>query len=177
MVEKKKKELVEHVLMDTHGLDLPKPCKHLHLSCLKVFQMFFNSSNRYDSDTEMLDDINKAIYVPLQLQPPKPNLIDLQPLSVPLDSKSLKLAVPPLEVLQSKKPNPEPLSLPRGSSKSTKATVRKYHFGQRLPSPHFLRQSLTVNNRLSKTSTLRGGNCWKLMTSPAPNLSFFCSSI
>ncbi|KAK7327930.1 hypothetical protein VNO77_22023 [Canavalia gladiata] len=64
IIEKKKKEFLEHVLID--GLcDLPKPCKQLHLACLKVFQMFFNSRNIFDSDTELVEDINKAIYLPL----------------------------------------------------------------------------------------------------------------
>lgn len=67
IVEKKKKEFVEQVLMDGGFDDLPKPCKLLHLSCLKTFHMFFNSSNRYDSDTEMIEDIDKAIYKPLSL--------------------------------------------------------------------------------------------------------------
>ncbi|KAA8515305.1 hypothetical protein F0562_018465 [Nyssa sinensis] len=67
----KKKELLEHVLMD--GLnDLPKPCKFLHLSCLKVFQMFYNSSNLFDSKTDLLQDIMKAIYVPIECQTAKP---------------------------------------------------------------------------------------------------------
>ncbi|XP_058756107.1 (E,E)-geranyllinalool synthase-like [Vicia villosa] len=64
IVEKKKKEFLELVLID--GLsDFPKPSKQLHLSCLKVFQMFFNSKNSFDSNTDMVEDINKAIYLPL----------------------------------------------------------------------------------------------------------------
>ncbi|EXB82821.1 (E,E)-geranyllinalool synthase [Morus notabilis] len=70
MLNKKKEEFLEHVLMDDLT-DLPKECRHLHLSCLKVFQMFYNSSNRYDSDTEMLDDIAKAIYIPPHVQASK----------------------------------------------------------------------------------------------------------
>ncbi|KAM6550258.1 hypothetical protein CsatB_000066 [Cannabis sativa] len=86
----KKKEFLEHVLIDDNGFtNLSKECRLLHLSCLKVFQMFFNSSNRYDSDTELLEDINKAIYIPLKsinhegtlkknlVKPPKPSMIDL----------------------------------------------------------------------------------------------------
>lgn len=42
--------------------------KHLHLSCFKVFQMFYNSRNRFDSNTELIQDINKAIYMPLELK-------------------------------------------------------------------------------------------------------------
>ncbi|KAB1221921.1 (E,E)-geranyllinalool synthase [Morella rubra] len=83
ILEKKKQEFLEQVFMEGFS-DLPKPSKHLHLSCLKVFQMFFNSSNRYDSNTGMLEDINKAIYVPLQVgnsMAPKP---------LPLDSGAKK---------------------------------------------------------------------------------------
>lgn len=70
IINKKKQELIEHTLMDGSD-DFPKPCKLLHLSCLKVFQMFFNASNRFDSDTDLHDDISKAIYIPLQVQSPK----------------------------------------------------------------------------------------------------------
>ena len=64
IIGKKKSEFLEHVLVD--GLcDLPKTSKQLYLSCLKVFQMFYNSRNRFDSNTELVEDINKAIYLPL----------------------------------------------------------------------------------------------------------------
>ncbi|CAA0306496.1 unnamed protein product [Arabidopsis thaliana] len=62
----KRREFMEHVLVD--GLsDLPKPCKEIHMSCCKVFEMFFNKKNRYDSDTEMLHDIKKALYDPINV--------------------------------------------------------------------------------------------------------------
>ncbi|KAK7362898.1 hypothetical protein VNO77_05023 [Canavalia gladiata] len=64
IIDKKKKEFLEHFLVDGHS-DLPKSCKLLHLTCLKVFQMFYNSRNAFDSDTQLLEDINKAIYLPL----------------------------------------------------------------------------------------------------------------
>ncbi|XP_054801413.1 (E,E)-geranyllinalool synthase-like [Prosopis cineraria] len=64
IIGKKKKEFMEHVLMD-EMCDWPKPSKQFHLSCLKAFQMFYNSSNRYDSKTDLLEDIEKAIYLPL----------------------------------------------------------------------------------------------------------------
>ncbi|KAF5474346.1 hypothetical protein F2P56_006251 [Juglans regia] len=71
ILDNMQKELLQHVLLD--GLsDLPKQCKYLHLSCLKVFQMFFNSTNRYDSNTEMLQDISKAIYIPVEVGNKKP---------------------------------------------------------------------------------------------------------
>ncbi|XP_022715921.1 (E,E)-geranyllinalool synthase-like [Durio zibethinus] len=66
ILDKKWGELLQHVLMDGFG-ELPKPCKLLHLSCVKVFQMFFHSSNRYDSNTDMLQDIQKAIYIPINV--------------------------------------------------------------------------------------------------------------
>ncbi|XP_059660704.1 (E,E)-geranyllinalool synthase-like [Cornus florida] len=65
ILDEKKKELLEHILMDGFN-DLPKPCKDLHFSCLKVFQMFYNSSNGFDSNTDLLQDIMKAIYTPLE---------------------------------------------------------------------------------------------------------------
>ncbi|KAK3028498.1 hypothetical protein RJ639_038566 [Escallonia herrerae] len=71
ILDEKRKELLQHVLMDELS-DLPKPCKHLHLSCLKVFQMFFDSSNRFDSNTELLQDIKKAIYDPPEYRILKP---------------------------------------------------------------------------------------------------------
>lgn len=48
--------------------DLPKPCKDIHMSVCKVFDMFFNKKNRYDSDTEMLQDIKKALYDPVNIR-------------------------------------------------------------------------------------------------------------
>ncbi|XP_022724392.1 (E,E)-geranyllinalool synthase-like [Durio zibethinus] len=66
IIDKKWGELLQHVLMDGFG-QLPKPCKLLHLSCVKVFQTFFHSTNRFDSNTEMLQDIQKAIYIPLNV--------------------------------------------------------------------------------------------------------------
>ena len=71
ILDKKKKELLEHALMDGFN-DFSKPCRHLHLSCVKVFQMFFDSSNRYDSNTEMFQDIQKAFYIPVEVGAPKP---------------------------------------------------------------------------------------------------------
>ncbi|XVF04181.1 hypothetical protein REPUB_Repub05bG0059900 [Reevesia pubescens] len=66
ITNKKWGELLQHVLTDKFR-ELPKPCKLLHLSCVKVFQMFFHSCNRYDSDTDMLQDILKAIFIPLNV--------------------------------------------------------------------------------------------------------------
>lgn len=131
ILNNKKEELLEHVLIDGFT-DLPKECRFLHLSCLKVFQMFFNSSNRYDSDTAMLDDIGKALYVPL-------------------DANGSK-----------KKPNSLAMSLPDHHlpSKSTvmKGSAIKYHnFGR--PSKHFIRSYSSIN-QLSSHTYWRVGN-WK----------------
>ncbi|KAL3741877.1 hypothetical protein ACJRO7_017363 [Eucalyptus globulus] len=62
LLEQLKKEFLKHVLEEP--CSLPKPSKRLHLGCLKVFHMFFNSSNRYDSDMDMFHDIEKALVVP-----------------------------------------------------------------------------------------------------------------
>ncbi|KAA8519834.1 hypothetical protein F0562_014076 [Nyssa sinensis] len=64
ILDEKKKELLKIVLVEGSN-DLPKSCNHLHLSCLKICQMFYNSSNLFDSDIELLQDVMKAIYVPL----------------------------------------------------------------------------------------------------------------
>ncbi|KAL8087947.1 hypothetical protein AgCh_037912 [Apium graveolens] len=63
ILNKNRMEFLERVLGDDYS-DMPKPCKYLHLSCLKVFEMFFNSSNLFDSKTALLEDIEKAIYIP-----------------------------------------------------------------------------------------------------------------
>ncbi|XP_077242091.1 terpene synthase 04 [Tasmannia lanceolata] len=65
--DKNKKELLEHILVDGISV-MPKACKQIHLSSLKVFQMFYNSSNAFDSPTEMLGSIKTAIYEPLMIQ-------------------------------------------------------------------------------------------------------------
>ncbi|PON84631.1 S-linalool synthase [Trema orientale] len=65
ILEEKKKEFLELVLVRDKSDNMPEACKELHLSCLKAFQMFYGSSNAFDSTTELLADINKAIYEPL----------------------------------------------------------------------------------------------------------------
>ena len=86
ILDKKWGELLQHVLMDGFR-ELPKPCKLLHLSVVKVFQMFFHSSNRYDSNTEMLQDVQKAIYIPLNVgltsKPLKPDQLEYQTINFP----------------------------------------------------------------------------------------------
>ncbi|GFY91840.1 hypothetical protein Acr_08g0002360 [Actinidia rufa] len=67
LLNEMKKEFLEHAFMDG-GNDLPKSFRHFHLSILRVFHMFFNSSNLFDSNNELLHDIKKAIYAPIEYQ-------------------------------------------------------------------------------------------------------------
>ncbi|XP_021847203.2 S-linalool synthase [Spinacia oleracea] len=81
ILEKTKMKLLELALIDGNDAEeLPKPCKMLHLAALKVFQMFFNSMNHFDSKDSLLNDINKAIFTPLEPRtihprPKKPRLV------------------------------------------------------------------------------------------------------
>lgn len=70
IVDEKTREFLELVLMedDTNGgLDNmdKKPVKQLHLSCMKVFHMFFNSTNLFDTKLELLHQIKRAIFIPI----------------------------------------------------------------------------------------------------------------
>lgn len=60
----KKKEFLELVKCDGYS-NIPLELKELHLSCLKIFQVFYDSGNLFDSQTALLQSINKAIYEPL----------------------------------------------------------------------------------------------------------------
>ncbi|KAH7545954.1 hypothetical protein FEM48_Zijuj01G0149000 [Ziziphus jujuba var. spinosa] len=151
IIEKKKEEFLEQVLMDGFA-DLPKPCNQLHLYCLKVFQMFFNSSNLYDSNMELLGDIGKAIYIPLEIQSSK-SLLHLQ------EPKSKKVDLP--LKFQNSKPNLKPLPL------SPKVPITNCHINR--PSNHLVWSTNLSMHRLPKTSTSRNGY-WK-MTRPGPNFS------
>ncbi|KAK4340579.1 hypothetical protein RND71_039080 [Anisodus tanguticus] len=88
----KKKEFLENVLMDGFN-DMPRTMKLLHLSCLNVFHMFFNSCNLFDTKEAILEDIMRAIYIPLDQNeqtpmppPPKP----LPPMLPPQEKKIKK---------------------------------------------------------------------------------------
>ncbi|XP_076910575.1 S-linalool synthase-like [Bidens hawaiensis] len=70
LLDMKRNELLKHVFTDDDR-DFPNQWKHLHLSCFKVFQMLFNSSNLYDTDSELQTDIAKAIYVSPKHELPK----------------------------------------------------------------------------------------------------------
>ncbi|KAL1560201.1 geranyllinalool synthase [Salvia divinorum] len=76
MLELKKKELVQLVFSDRFDQEMSKSCKHTHLYCMKVFEMFFNSANLFDSETALVQDINKSIYLPITHRKPfNPNVV------------------------------------------------------------------------------------------------------
>ncbi|XP_010547397.1 PREDICTED: (E,E)-geranyllinalool synthase [Tarenaya hassleriana] len=92
IIDTKRKEFLEHVLMDGFS-DLPKQCKELHLSCCKVFEVFFNDKNRYDSETEMLQDIRNALYDPINVTEFDPPLMGHgKPVIVPLPPKNPQIS-------------------------------------------------------------------------------------
>ncbi|KAL0919756.1 hypothetical protein M5K25_011874 [Dendrobium thyrsiflorum] len=64
----KEKEFLQLVLSKDSESDMPTEWKMMHLSCLKIFQMFYNSENLFDSPTALLYSINKAIYEPLLVE-------------------------------------------------------------------------------------------------------------
>lgn len=64
ILNRTRKELLEHALMDDKNC-VPKPCRKIHFMALKIFYLFYNSVNGYDSPTAMIQGINKAIYEPL----------------------------------------------------------------------------------------------------------------
>ncbi|XP_057764549.1 S-linalool synthase [Salvia miltiorrhiza] len=63
ILELKRKEFLQHVFSDEEMMS--KSCKQTHLACMKAFQMFFNSANHFDSETALIQDINKSIYLPI----------------------------------------------------------------------------------------------------------------
>ncbi|XP_047323901.1 S-linalool synthase-like [Impatiens glandulifera] len=67
MLDGMKKDLLKHALLDGAGgsCKIPKTCRLFHLSCLRIFQMFFNSSILFDTVSDLTHDINRAIYMPL----------------------------------------------------------------------------------------------------------------
>lgn len=102
IVDKRRKEFLEHVLMADD--DMPKSLKLLHLSCFKVFQMFFNSYNLFDSKADLIHEIMKAFYIPFEhdQQPSNPLINVIKPLPVlhpPLE-RNTERAKKPLPVLQ-----------------------------------------------------------------------------
>nr|GMC88189.1 (E,E)-geranyllinalool synthase [Ipomoea batatas] len=96
MVDKMRKQFLEQVLMTTDDHDdnyMPKSCNLFHLSCFKVFQMFFNSYNLFDSKADLRQEIMKAFYIPFEQdlqQPSNPLITVIKPLPVlpPLERSS-----------------------------------------------------------------------------------------
>lgn len=82
LIEGAKMKLLEHALIDGDDDNLTRTCKLLHLSTLKAFQMFFNSANYFDTKDSLLNDINRAIFVPFQHDSTPMNLPS-KPLSLP----------------------------------------------------------------------------------------------
>nr|QYM90042.1 terpene synthase [Phalaenopsis bellina] len=69
--EKKKKELLQLVMSsDSTSSKMPREWKDVHLAFLKLFQMFYDSTNVFDSSTMLLKSIDKAIYEPLECKTP-----------------------------------------------------------------------------------------------------------
>ncbi|XP_073154167.1 S-linalool synthase-like [Henckelia pumila] len=58
------KQIMKHAFTDDNSM--PKSCRQLHLSCMKVFHMFFNTTNQFDSEISLVNDIKKAIYLPIK---------------------------------------------------------------------------------------------------------------
>lgn len=78
ILDEKTREFLELVFMEDvdvngglHEYDLRtlKSMKQLHLSCMKVFHMFFNSTNLFDTKAELLHEIKRAIFIPIRPQP------------------------------------------------------------------------------------------------------------
>ncbi|KAK6917508.1 Terpene synthase, N-terminal domain [Dillenia turbinata] len=143
-LEAKKKELLEHVFRSGSN-DLPASFKHLHLSCFNIFQMFFHSKNRFDSDTEMLHDIAKAIFVPIEVQKPQP------------------LKILPLQ------PQPKKETLRVTARLNPHETTRIIA----CPNPHFTQhgsKSFMLKKMLART--VSKSSMGKMFVSPGPSLSF-----
>ncbi|PHT64501.1 hypothetical protein T459_31655 [Capsicum annuum] len=98
IVGNKKKEFLENVLMDGFN-EMPRTMKLLHLSCLNVFHMFFNSCNLFDTKAAILEDIMRAIYIPLSqeeeqissMMPQQPSKT-LQPMVLEKKMKKVEIA-------------------------------------------------------------------------------------
>lgn len=63
ILELKRKEFLQHVFT---GEEMPTSCKQTHLYCMKVFEMFYNSANLFDSETALVEDVKKSIYLPIR---------------------------------------------------------------------------------------------------------------
>ncbi|KAH7675853.1 Alpha-farnesene synthase protein [Dioscorea alata] len=94
ILDEKKKELLELTLMND-GNDPPKEWKKIYLTTLKAFQMFFNSSNAFDSPTALLEDMSFAFYDPLVLHDaPETSRVLSESLKFPSELKNSKTRNP-----------------------------------------------------------------------------------
>lgn len=94
ILDEKKKELLELTLMND-GNDPPKEWKKIFLATLKAFQMFFNSSNAFDSPTALLEDMSFAFYDPLVLHDaPETSRVLSESLKFPSELKNSKTRNP-----------------------------------------------------------------------------------
>ncbi|KAI0512274.1 hypothetical protein KFK09_012913 [Dendrobium nobile] len=156
ILEKRKKELLQMAMSrDSATSQMPREWKDLHLSFLKVFQMFFNSMNAFDSPNMLLDSINKAIYEPLgremeKKQEEKKRIEGRSSSStiVSLDHRqtfvrplpeALSFVGPPLEALTSTRPSPNVVAPP------------DHHFRLSPPPDHRLTPLLRRTTALSVT--------------------------
>ncbi|CAA0817906.1 (E-E)-geranyllinalool synthase [Striga hermonthica] len=74
-----RKEFVEHVYMDR---DVNESFRNIHLWSMKIFHLFFESANLFDSETALVDEIQRALFVPIVQKPrPEPLLSPPVPLT------------------------------------------------------------------------------------------------
>ncbi|CAL9136411.1 unnamed protein product [Musa acuminata var. zebrina] len=66
ILEKKGKEFVELLFGDEYN-SVPKLWKELHLTTLKAFWMLYDTTNKFDSPTALLQNINMAFYDALEI--------------------------------------------------------------------------------------------------------------
>ncbi|THU44186.1 hypothetical protein C4D60_Mb02t04750 [Musa balbisiana] len=66
ILEKKGKEFVELLFGDEYN-SVPKLWKELHLTTLKAFWMLYDTTNKFDSPTALLQNINMAFYDALKI--------------------------------------------------------------------------------------------------------------
>ena len=66
ILAKKGKEFVELLFGDEYN-SVPKLWKELHLTTLKAFWMLYDTTNKFDSPTALLQNINMAFYDALEI--------------------------------------------------------------------------------------------------------------
>ncbi|XP_020576697.1 S-linalool synthase-like [Phalaenopsis equestris] len=94
--EKKKKELLQLVMSsDSTSSQMPREWKDVHLAFLKLFQMFYDSTNVFDSPTMLLKSIDKAIYEPLKCKTTSEPVyfIPKEPKTAKIEAPNIKLKI------------------------------------------------------------------------------------